>query len=82
MKCPVCGLDYDDFHTGMTFAEVQAEMFVDSDDPADWVYKRRGSVLRRWRKIKEVMWDYHQRSCAGEVNFQFDPDEFEQAIDY
>lgn len=66
--CPVCGMDYDDFRTGMTFADVKAEMYVASDNPEDWVYKRRGCVLRRWRKIKRAMFDYHVEECKQHGN--------------
>lgn len=61
--CPVCGVSYADFRTGLTFGEVQAEMFVGSDDPAEWVYKRRHSVLGRWRMIKLAMWETHLNEC-------------------
>jgi hypothetical protein len=62
-KCPTCGMDYKDFRTGLTFAEVKADMFVESEDSADWVYKRRRCVLRRWNKIKISMWKYHIEEC-------------------
>lgn len=61
--CPVCGITYKEFRTGMTFAEVKAEMYVSSEDSDDWVYKRRRCVLRRWRKIKIVLWEYHLKEC-------------------
>lgn len=62
-ECPVCGIVYDDFRTGMTFADVKAEMYVASENPEDWVYKRRRCVLRRWRRIKRAMFDYHIEEC-------------------
>lgn len=61
--CPVCGMVYNDFRTGMTFADVKADMYVVSENSDDWVYKRRGCVLRRWRKIKKIMWEYHISEC-------------------
>ena len=67
-KCPVCGLAYVDFRTGMTFADVKAEMYVASEDSADWVYKRRRCVLRRWRKIKRAMFEYHIEECKQQGN--------------
>jgi hypothetical protein len=61
--CPVCGITYKKFRTGMTFADVKAEMYVSSEDSKDWVYKRRRCVLRRWRKIKMALWEYHLKEC-------------------
>lgn len=65
--CPVCGLSYVDFKTGLTFAEVKSDMYVASEDPGDWVYKRRRCVLRRWHKIKRIMWDIHLKECNDKV---------------
>lgn len=62
-SCPNCGITYDDFRTNLTFAEVKEDMFVSSDSPADWVYKRRHSVLGRWHAIKKTMWQNHLEEC-------------------
>lgn len=45
-------IDYDDFRTGLTFAEVRQMLWVHSDDPRDWRYKRRRTVLGLWHSIK------------------------------
>jgi len=66
--CPVCGLAYDNFRTGMTFADVKEEMYVASENSEDWVYKRRRCVLRRWHKIKLAMWEYHKDECEVGCN--------------
>lgn len=63
LVCPVCGITYEQFRTGLTFADVKADMFVGSEDPCDWVYKRRRCVLRRWKAIKLAMWKYHLDTC-------------------
>ncbi len=65
-KCPICGITYKEFRTGMTFADVKAEMYVSSEDSKDWVYKRKRCVLRRWRKIKRELWEYHLKECSIE----------------
>ena len=62
MTCP-CGASYRDLKTGLTFAEVKAMMRVHSEDPRDWRYKRRRSVLGYWHQIKREMWETLHRSC-------------------
>lgn len=62
-KCPTCGLTYDRFRTGETFASVRAELYTPSNDPADWKYKRRHTVLGRWHQLKQSMWQYHLDTC-------------------
>ena len=61
--CPYCGLAYADFRTGLTYQEVHAELWVASDDPSQWKYKRRHTVLGRWRMIKQTMWEEHLNYC-------------------
>jgi hypothetical protein len=43
---------YDEFRTGLTFSQVKDMMKDNSDDPKDWRYKRRGTVLGFWHKWK------------------------------
>ena len=62
-RCPHCGLDYDTFRTGCTYRDVWWMMWSSSDDPVDWRYKRRHSVLGRWRQLKLEMWDHHIEHC-------------------
>lgn len=64
MKCPHCGLEYDDMKTGYTFASVRAEMFKASDDPSQWRQKRRNSVLGFWHELKLGLWEYHIGQCG------------------
>lgn len=61
--CPNCGLKYRDFRTGFTYAEVYQMLWVASDDARDWRYKRRGTVLGKWRQLKLQMWDRHLAGC-------------------
>jgi hypothetical protein len=52
---------YDQFRTGLTFAEVRRMLWVNSPDPAMWRYKRRNTVLGHWRAIKLAMWREYER---------------------
>ncbi len=47
---------YDDFKTGLTYQDVYAMLWVDSDDSSTWARKSRGAVLRLWGKLKADMW--------------------------
>jgi hypothetical protein len=59
MTCQACGIRYQDFRTGLSFAEVRAMMFVGSDDSSCWRHKRRRSVLGFWHELKRQQWLYH-----------------------
>lgn len=61
--CPYCGARYSKFRTGLTFAQVREMLFVYSDDPVDWGYKRRHIVLGKWCQIKQEMWQEHLECC-------------------
>jgi hypothetical protein len=50
-------LTYEDFRTGLTFRDVRQMLWVHSDDPREWKYKRRHTVLGLWRSIKLGLWD-------------------------
>lgn len=54
-------LNYDEFRTGLTFGEVRKMLWVQSTDPKDWRYKRRGTVLGMWRQIKQEMYAEYLR---------------------
>jgi hypothetical protein len=34
-----------------------------SDDPRDWRYKRRNTVLGKWCQIKQQLWEEHIYCC-------------------
>lgn len=59
-------LTYDEVRTGLTFREVRRMLWVHSDDPRDWKYKRRGTVLGLWRSIKLGLWDRYLAELDGE----------------
>lgn len=45
------------------FEDTQQEMFVESDDPSDWRYKRRGTVLGRMHAHKRELWEQYIDHC-------------------
>ena len=48
---------YDSFRTGLTFTDVRAMLLDESEDRADWRYKRRGTVLGLWHQLKMEMYE-------------------------
>jgi hypothetical protein len=54
-------ITFAEFRTGLTFADVRAMMWMNTDNAAEWKYKRRGTVLGYWRDLKLKMWDQY---CA------------------
>ena len=68
-ECPACGLAYKKFRTGFTFTEVRSWLWVHDEDPKEWKYKRRGTVLGLWRMTKLKMWADHCDNCQDIVPF-------------
>ena len=69
-KCPHCGIKYRLFRTGFTYREVKLMAWDNSDDPKQWTYKRRGTVLGRWHAIKQELWAKHiSTGCPEYVPF-------------
>jgi len=62
--CDVCGLVYKKFRTGLTYKDVYSMHWTTSNDSRDWRYKRRRTVLGKWREIKTAMWIEHLSTCA------------------
>jgi hypothetical protein len=62
-RCPICGLDYDDFRSGYTFADARQMMFSPSPDESDWPYKRRHGVLGKMHQLKQSSWADHLAYC-------------------
>lgn len=62
-ECPGCGVTYGDFRTGLTYREVRQMLWDYSPDPAEWTYKRRGTVLGNWFAIKQQLWARHVEEC-------------------
>lgn len=65
--CPVCGIKYLNFRTGLDYRTIFDWLRVESLDPADWTYKRRGTILGRWHQEKQTMWKTHLESCEYEA---------------
>lgn len=65
-QCPRCGLKYRDLRSGTTWEEVRLGLWTASNDPGDWRYKRRGSVLGKWHQFKQEAWLHHLEVCQGE----------------
>lgn len=60
---------YDDFRTGLTFADVRQMLWSYDPDPSTWRHKRRHTVLGLWRQIKREMYDeflrqWENRQCT------------------
>ena len=45
-------VSYEDFRTGLTYRDVYQMLWSGSDDPKDWRYKRRHTVLGCWHQLK------------------------------
>lgn len=65
--CPHCGLKYRDLRTGHTYESVWLCLSDNSDDPADWRYKRRGTVLGHWHQLKQEAWRKHLSECEQQA---------------
>ena len=60
-----CGCTYEDFKTGMTFADAR-RMLWDQPDPnrPGWFrQKRRSAVLGIWRELKLGLWSQMHGYC-------------------
>ena len=53
-------MTYRQFRTGLTYRDVYEMLCVNSDDPKNWRYKRRGTVLGFWHQIKLQLWERYQ----------------------
>jgi hypothetical protein len=61
--CPGCGAKYKHFRAGVDYREVSNWLWVYSDDPRDWKYKRRGTILGKLHQVKREGWEEHKRTC-------------------
>jgi len=76
--CPHCALTYQKFRTGYSYQDVFEMLWVPSGDPANWVYKRKGSVLRLFKTIKMEMWATHLKTCGKEETRPLSVQEWER----
>jgi phage FluMu gp28-like protein len=56
-RCPVCGLAYDDFRTGMSYHDVYHLIYTRQ-------HKRRHGVLGYWHETKIKMFEEHVAECS------------------
>lgn len=61
---------YRQLNTGLTYQAVHDMMKDYRDDPADWTYKRRHTVLGKWHQLKKEMWAYHLWECEQQRRFE------------
>lgn len=64
--CPV-GCRYADFKVFPRdgFQQTQQSLFVASEDPDDWRYKRRGTVLGLMHQTKRELWEQATAFCEN-----------------
>jgi hypothetical protein len=62
-KCKHCDLTYGVMRTGFSYYDIWTMLMDHSEDPADWKYKRRGTVLGMWHQTKKEMWERHLDEC-------------------
>lgn len=68
--CEHCGTLYREFRTGLTYRDVYAMLWVGSDDPATWKYKRRSTILGFWHQWKKSLWEEHQEWCRKQAEYE------------
>jgi hypothetical protein len=72
-KCAECGQRYEDFRSGLSFADAKAEMWSGSDDPSDWRSKSRKAVLGYMHERKRALWDeWHGAGRCVEAAGEFE----------
>jgi hypothetical protein len=62
-----CGASYDEYRTGMSFAQVKELMWNASEDPRDWRWRGRRAVLGLWRELKLGFWAMEHEGCGEMV---------------
>ena len=67
--CPICGITYESFKTGMSFGDVRMMLWVGDPDYSRWKYKRRHTVLGLWHSIKLSMWNEHVYLCEEQLRY-------------
>lgn len=66
--CPVCKLKYKNLRTGLCYDEVYQMLWRSAEDPNEWRYKRRNTILGFWHSIKQEYWEQHKKLCEEEMN--------------
>jgi hypothetical protein len=69
LKCDGCPLAcrYRDFHVfdRNGFAETVQSLYVETDDPSKWRYKRRRTILGMMHEHKRDLWKQHTQGCPN-----------------
>ncbi|HET7036573.1 MAG TPA: hypothetical protein VFI42_12895 [Thermomicrobiaceae bacterium] len=61
-------MTYAEFRTGLRYRDVYHMLWSGSDDPRDWRYKRRHTVLGFWHQIKLQLWQQYLDASEGSVD--------------
>jgi hypothetical protein len=67
--CPICGIVYETFKTGMNFGDVRMMLWTGDPNCDQWKYKRRHTVLGLWHQIKKSMWYEHVHQCEQQYDW-------------
>ena len=69
LRCLACfrSCAYDEFRPlgSNAFQRFRQALYVDSDDPKQWRYKRRGTVLGQMHATKRRLWEQFTEACAS-----------------
>lgn len=60
-------MTYESFRTGLSYRDVYAMLWSGSDDPRDWRYKGRHTVLGLWHQLKLQLWEQYLDAAEGEA---------------
>ena len=65
ITCPTCGLSYDAFRTGASFAQTRRDIIAIGVDPKTGKRKhgRRNTVLGMMHAMKQQLWSLHVEDC-------------------
>lgn len=67
VECPVCGITYGAFRSGLTFESAQQMMKTHSQ--GEYRNIRRHGVLGFMREFKLLAWEYHVGLCVSAGDF-------------
>jgi hypothetical protein len=57
---------YAEFRTGLSYRDVYQMLWSGSDDPRDWRYKGRHTVLGLWHQLKQQLWQQYLDAADAE----------------
>lgn len=68
--------EYEQFRTNLTYGQVYQMLWSNSDDPKDWKYKRRGTVLGFWHQLKQQLYQQMLERIEHGDTIEHDDDEW------